>query len=203
MRKRNRILLGILAFLSLIIGSYFVYTKYQADQAKTLITKMYEAKDDHKQKIAKEIIKLYPKYKAANQARLYLSQKLSKEGKYPQAIRHLKDIQSSDPSILEIKWTNMAKCYKKQGKHKKSLDAFNKAYNAITRVASPQTCLSLLEAYDHEKNNQTNTKKKEEITQKQIGIAKKCLSEYGSNIGMPNEQELSRILNKIQGYLEN
>lgn len=165
--KRNKsMLLGIFALVAAVIVGGFLYFNYRrtqnAEAQRAMFQSVYyfeadslnralngDGQDDGLLKISDE----YSGTKAGNLADFYAGVALLKEGKFAEAVEHLKDFESDDYLMQARAYSLTGDALLEQGKNKEAADMYLKAANEKANpYFSPQYLMKAGIAYEADNN---------------------------------------------------
>ncbi len=161
-QKNRNLLLGGLAVVVLLVGGIFFYRYYtqnkEADAQKYMFRAVYYFEADSLKKALNgdgvndgllQIADEYGHTKAGNLAHFYAGVALLKEGKYDDAIEHLKDFNAGDLLVQARAYSLIGDAYMEKKETAEAIDYYDKAANyEPNKYFSPTYLMKLALAYE-------------------------------------------------------
>ncbi len=169
--------IGLLLIILISIG--FVYNKKrkyakafeELYKATVLLeSENQEDNNDVKEKVSEiyeEIIRKYPRTKAAGYANLYLGHIYYEKGLYDKAIEAYNEVKDKWGGILrEDAWEGIGYSYERLGKYKEAIDIYNKIIEGEGSMPKGQYYISLGRCYEEIKDKEGASKAYTEFIEK-------------------------------------
>lgn len=179
--EQNRIVvLGIVGAIVLLIAGFFGYRYYQSSQDETaqveLFPSVYMVEADSTKKALNgdgktpgllSVADNYGSTDAGNLAHFYAGTALLKEGKYDEAIEHLKSFSSSDLLVQARAYALTGDAYMEKKSYSEAADYYKKAAGyKPNKEFTPGYMLKLAVAYEQAKENSKAMDAYNDITEK-------------------------------------
>ncbi len=166
-QQNRNIVLGVLGGIVLLVVGFFGYRYYQSSQDETaqveLFPSVYQFEADSLKKSmngdgkAPGILAIADNYgstKAGNLAEFYAGVALLKEGKYDDAIAHLKNFSSSDLLVQARAYALIGDAYMEKKSYDEAADHYRKAADyKPNKFFTPGYLMKLAVAYEQAKQN--------------------------------------------------
>ena len=201
--EQNRtVVLGIVGAIVLLIAGFFGYRYYQSAQDETAQVELfpsvylYEA-DSLKKSLNGDgrtpgllsVADNYGSTDAGNLAEFYAGTALLKDGKYDDAINHLKDFSSSDLLVQARAYALIGDAYMEKKSYGEAADYYRKAADyKPNKEFTPGYLIKLAVAYEQAKENEKAIDAYDDIIEKypqsvEAVSAKKYKSLLGATVG--------------------
>ena len=166
-QQNRNIVLGIVGGIVLLIAGFVGYRAYQSSQDETaqveLFPSVYKLESDSlKQALTGDgrtpgllaIADNYGSTSAGNLAEFYAGLSLLKQGKYDEAINHLKDFSSSDLLVQARAYALIGDAYMEKKSYEEAADSYKKAADyKPNKFFTPGYLMKLAVAYEQAKQN--------------------------------------------------
>lgn len=201
-QQNKNIVLGILGGIVLLVAGFFGYRYYISSQDETaqieMFPSVYQLEADSLKKALNgdgktpgllSVADNYGSTKGGNLAEFYSGVALLKEGKYDEAIEHLKSFSSSDLLVQARAYALTGDAYMEKKSFDEAADYYRKAadYKA-NKFFTPGYLMKLAIAYEQAKQNDKAIETYSEIIEKygesaEAGSAKKYKSVLEATVG--------------------
>jgi TolA-binding protein len=172
--KNKNLLLGVLAGVVVLIGGYFFWNYYTATQDEEAQDKLYTAttafEQDSTKKSLKEAVKVADDFgstKAGNLAHFVAGVSALREGKYDDAIDHLKDFSASDLLMQARAYALIGDAYMEKKSYGDAANYYQKAADyKPNKFYTPGYLVKLATAYEEDKKTKDAIEVYDEIIEK-------------------------------------
>jgi TolA-binding protein len=179
-QQNKNIVLGILGGIVLLVAGFFGYRYYVSTQDETAQVEMFPSvyqleadslkkslNGDGKSPGLLSVADSYGSTPAGNLAEFYAGLGLLKEGKYDEAIEHLKSFSSSDLLVQARAYALIGDAYVEKKSYDEAADSYRKAADyKSNKFFTPGYLLKLAVAYEQAKQNDKAIEAYNEIIEK-------------------------------------
>ena len=179
-RENRNIVIGVVAGLILLVGGFFGYRYYQGtqddDAQNQLFQPVYQFEADSLKQALNgngatpgllSVADNYGSTNAGNLAEFYAGVALLKQGKYDEAIEHLKDFSSSDLLVQGRTYALIGDAYLEKKSVDEAIDYYKKAADyKPNKFFTPGYLTKLAVAYEQAKQNDKAIETYNEIIEK-------------------------------------